>query len=128
MPVDSDASRPAGAADRERVTGVLREEMAGGRLSLADYQARLRRVKAAATVGELAALLRELPSRRDDADAEPERPGTAAGPPGESPQRADRPRKATRGGCAGVLLVTVTAAYAVRSATRFPISWVRALD
>jgi hypothetical protein len=116
------------------VTDALREEMAGGRLPLADYQARLGRVKRAATVGELDAVLRDLPSRRDraddGADGESDRPGggAAAGPPGESGAVAGRVPKATRGGCAGVLLLTVAAAYAVRSAARFPISRVRALD
>ncbi|MCF2530128.1 DUF1707 SHOCT-like domain-containing protein [Yinghuangia soli] len=127
--MDSDATRPAGAADRARVTDALREEMAAGRLPLADYQARLGRVKRAATVGELDAVLHDLPSRRDRADDDAERPGGgAAGPPGESGTAAGRVPKATRGGCAGVLLLTVAAAYAVRSAARFPISRVRALD
>ncbi|MEU8138029.1 DUF1707 SHOCT-like domain-containing protein [Streptodolium elevatio] len=105
----SDAARPVTAADRERVSGVLRERMASGDLSLGDYQTRLRRVRAAATAGELDAVLRDLPGRRDD--AEETRTGGGAGPEasavsaGAGTDSAAGSRRA--GGCAGVLLLLV---------------------
>lgn len=108
------------------MSGVLREEMAAGRLSLADYQARLTRVRAARTVGELDAVLRDLPGRRTAGDDE-DRP-SGGGTAGEGPAGEPSPPRATRGGCAGVLLVSVVAACAVRSAARFPIFRVRAVD
>lgn len=97
--------------DRERATAVLRERMASGRLSLGEYQARLRRVKAAATPAELDAVVRDLhdsAAGRDDDEA------PAAGP---VPGPDERRRARGGGGCAGVLAVAaICAAYAVRVA------------
>lgn len=104
--MDSDAARPVSDADRERVSGVLREQMASGRLSLADYQARLRRVRAAATAGELDAVLRDLPGRRDDAEDGAEEPRAGGGGvPGASGAGAGSAPGGRRSGCAGALLL-----------------------
>jgi hypothetical protein len=103
--MDSDAAQPATDAERERVTGILREQMASGRLALSDYQARLRR----ATAGELDAVLRDLPGRRDDGDGE-ERPHAAASPSAEAtPEPAAAGAK--RAGCGGAaaMLLAVSA-------------------
>ncbi|MGW0657942.1 DUF1707 domain-containing protein [Streptodolium elevatio] len=113
----SDAARPVTAADRERVSGVLRERMASGDLSLGDYQARLRRVRAAATAGELDAVLRDLPGRRD---GEETRTGGGAGPEasavsaGAGTDSAAGSRRS--GGCAGVLLLVLVVLVAVAGA------------
>ncbi|UGQ14602.1 DUF1707 domain-containing protein [Yinghuangia sp. ASG 101] len=142
------------AEDRERATEVLRERMASGRLSLAEYQARLRRVKAAATAADLDAVVRDLSAGRD-ADERDDGGPPSAGPP----ETAPAPEGRSRAGCAGTLVVLVaaartasaayrayraysacspgrrarpgaadTASRAVRSATRFHFSWPRALD
>ncbi|WP_345673617.1 DUF1707 domain-containing protein [Yinghuangia aomiensis] len=112
--MDSDAARPVTDAERERVTGILREQMASGRLALSDYQARLRRVRAAATVGELDAVLRDLPGRRDDGDGE-ERPHAAASPSAEAaPEQAAGGAK--RAGCGGAAAMLVVASAAVCAA------------
>lgn len=111
--MDGDGAEPT-AEDRERATGVLRERMASGRLSLGEYQARLRRVKAAATAAELDAVVRDLrdpAADRDDGEG-PAGSGDASAP-SAGPQDGARP---SRGGCAGVLAVSAicAAAYAVR--------------
>jgi hypothetical protein len=51
----------ASDADRERVAGILRDAYAEGRLSHGEYEERLTEVYAAATYGELAPVMRDLP-------------------------------------------------------------------
>jgi hypothetical protein len=51
----------ASDADRERVAGILRDAYAEGRLTHAEYEERLTEVYAAATYGELAPVMRDLP-------------------------------------------------------------------
>ncbi|MDI2126869.1 DUF1707 SHOCT-like domain-containing protein [Yinghuangia seranimata] len=101
------ADGAVGDADRERVTAVLREHMAAGRLSLTDYQARLRRVRAATTAGELDAVLHGLPTRRDTShDSEQPRPA-GGGLPVDGTSSDGGAAPARRGGCAGMLLLLV---------------------
>ena len=67
--MDRDPSAPATPTDRERVTAVLREHLAAGRLALSDYRTRLDAVRRAGTVGELDAVAAHLPGRDDQDDA-----------------------------------------------------------
>ncbi|WP_406283445.1 DUF1707 domain-containing protein [Embleya sp. NBC_00896] len=67
--MDRDPNAPATPADRERVTAVLREHLASGRLALSEYRARLDGVRRAGTVGELDAVSANLPGREDRDDA-----------------------------------------------------------
>lgn len=113
----SDAARPVTDAERERVTGVLREQMASGRLALSDYQVRLRRVRAAATAGELDAVLRDLPGRRGEGDEGDgaARPHAAVSPPAESAPEPG-PAGAKRAGCGGAAAMLVVLSAAVCAA------------
>jgi hypothetical protein len=52
----------ASDADRERTTELLREHHAVGRLTAEEFEGRLERVFAARTLGELNALLADLPA------------------------------------------------------------------
>lgn len=52
----------ASDADREHVTNLLQRSVAEGRLSLTDFELRLDRALQAHTFGELASLIRDLPS------------------------------------------------------------------
>jgi len=116
--MDGDGGRPS-ARDRERAADVLRERMASGRLSLGEYQGRLRRVKAAATMAELDAVVHDLRDRaaeRDDAEpAGRPVPTSEPGKPGAGQSSGPGERGRARGGCAGVLaLAVIGAVYAVR--------------
>lgn len=116
--MDSDAARPVSDAERERVTGVLREQMASGRLALSDYQVRLRRVRAAATAAELESVLRDLPGRReDDGDERPHVPAdtTAEAAPESA---AAGPKRAGCGGAAAVLVAMSVVGCAVAGRMR----------
>jgi hypothetical protein len=88
----SDASRPATDADRDRVRALLRDLMGQGRISLTDYQGRLRRVAAASTTGDLDAVVRDLPAPPEAEDG-----GTPGGPSRSAPPPATaRPGPAGR--------------------------------
>ncbi|HSA50100.1 MAG TPA: DUF1707 domain-containing protein [Yinghuangia sp.] len=131
--MDGDGGRPT-SDDRERATAVLRERMASGRLSLGEYQARLRRVKAAATNAELDAVVRDLGAGHASDDCDDERPSGTSAPSAGGSAGPAAPGRRPKAGCAGVLVMSAAvaaaagAAYAVRSATRFRFSLPRALD
>ncbi|WP_051407517.1 DUF1707 domain-containing protein [Nocardia sp. CNY236] len=55
----------ASDADREKIIDQLRQAIAEGRLSLPEFDERLRQVYAAKTYGELTPLLSDLPVPRD---------------------------------------------------------------
>ncbi|MGQ4619914.1 DUF1707 domain-containing protein [Nocardia sp. R7R-8] len=59
----------ASDADREKIIDQLRLAMNEGRLSLAEFDDRLRQVYAAKTYGELAPLLSDLPAQRESRPA-----------------------------------------------------------
>ncbi|GHD99538.1 DUF1707 SHOCT-like domain-containing protein [Streptomyces alanosinicus] len=69
MSDDARADLRASDADRERVTEVLREAVAEGRLDMTEFEERLEAVYQARTYGELAPITRDLPTA-----------GTAAAP------------------------------------------------
>jgi hypothetical protein len=58
----SDPRIRASDADRDRVTATLREHHAAGRLTMEEFQERLDRTYASKTLGELDALLADLPA------------------------------------------------------------------
>ncbi|MEV6005222.1 DUF1707 domain-containing protein [Streptomyces sp. NPDC051976] len=69
QPVDSgkptaEADLRASDADRDRISDILREALAEGRLDAAEHSERLDRVYAAKTLGELEPLVRDLPVGR----------------------------------------------------------------
>ncbi len=68
----------ASDADRERLAGVLGEQLAAGRLTLPEFDDRVAAAYAATTLGELDGLLRDLPAVRDPGPA-------AAAPPARAP-------------------------------------------
>ncbi|GCD93886.1 DUF1707 SHOCT-like domain-containing protein [Embleya hyalina] len=86
--MDRDPNVPATAADRERVTAELREHLASGRLALSDYRAGLDGVRRAVTVGQLDALVANLPGREDRADTAGATPPPGYDRPVEAPFRA----------------------------------------
>ena len=75
-----------GDAEREAVTGQLREHYAAGRLSIEEFQARLDAAYAAATAGQLRRVTADLPAAG---------PGQAAGPALAGPRPAGRYRAAS---------------------------------
>jgi hypothetical protein len=69
QPVDSgkptaEADLRASDADRDRISDILREALAEGRLDAAEHSERLDQVYAAKTLGELEPLVRDLPVGR----------------------------------------------------------------
>jgi len=76
----------AGDAEREAVTGQLREHYAAGRLTIDEFRARLDRAYSAITVSDLGRVTADLPAVQGPAAA---RGGTGAAPPG--PRRRARP-------------------------------------
>src|SRR5438045_3915522 len=56
-----DPGMRAGDVDRERVVTLLREHHAAGRLTLDEFEERMRQAYDAKTFGDLAALTRDLP-------------------------------------------------------------------
>jgi hypothetical protein len=61
----------AADADRERVAERLRKSHAEGRLDLGEFQERLERCYEAKTMGELDALVTDLPRQEDNAERRP---------------------------------------------------------
>lgn len=59
-----DDSIRAGDADRERAGDALRAHHTAGRLTAEEFEERIERCMAATTIGELRALLRDLPGER----------------------------------------------------------------
>jgi hypothetical protein len=62
LPVPSDPKIRASDQDRDRTAALLREHHAAGRLTLEEFHERLDQVYAAKTMGELDALLADLPA------------------------------------------------------------------
>lgn len=85
MDLEKQTSAPAAAdlrasdADRDRVTDILREALAEGRLTADEHAERVEGALAARTVGELDALIRDLPAAHQARRAHAA-PVAAAGP------------------------------------------------
>jgi hypothetical protein len=78
----------ASDADRDRIADILRDALAEGRLDAGEHSARLDRVYAAKTVGELAPLVRDLPVGQPAAAAPAAAPAARSyvpDPSGENP-------------------------------------------
>ncbi len=80
----SDAKTRASDADRDQTAAALREHLAAGRLTIEEFDERLDQAFAAKTLGELDALMTDLPAI--DLDQVPGIPRSAAGPPLPQPR------------------------------------------
>lgn len=74
-----DDSIRAADADRERTADALREHHTAGRLTSEEFEERLERCMASTTLGDLRAVLRDLPGKRQDRAAAESR--RRCGPP-----------------------------------------------
>jgi Domain of unknown function (DUF1707) len=80
-----DPSLRAGDDDRDRVASVLRDAYAEGRLPPAEFEARLQAAYEATTIGELLALVADLPDRGGALAELRTAPVPAPASPGRSP-------------------------------------------
>lgn len=73
MPCNGDMNDSLRASDRDRdeVAGVLREQYAQGRLTMAEFDERSSAAYAARTVGELTELTADLPAQAESAPVSP---------------------------------------------------------
>ena len=90
-----------GDAEREAVTGQLREHYAAGRLSIEEFQARLDAAYAAATAGQLRRVTADLPAAGPGPAAAP----ALAGPRPAGRYRAASPRRRPNRGRAAAALI-----------------------
>jgi hypothetical protein len=78
--MDAEPAMRASDADRDRITDILREALAEGRLTAEEHAERIDAVYAAKTLGELRPLVRDLPA--PGTRAEPTAGTAYASPPG----------------------------------------------
>ncbi|MEU2713609.1 DUF1707 domain-containing protein [Streptomyces sp. NPDC007205] len=79
----------ASDADRDRITEILREALAEGRLTADEHAERVEGVLAAKTVGELEVFIRDLPAAHQQPSASAYTPVPPRPTPGAIPHEAD---------------------------------------
>lgn len=113
--------------DRDKIAGRLRDAFADGRLDQPEFNARLDRLYASQTYGELEPLVRDLPPVRTHTTPAVARQSTPAPAPGTFPERPKEkhPVLAAAGGFGSIVLINVLIWFVigVASGGHWPYFW-----